>query len=117
MLDKIIHYCSTALVFCVIFTAVGCASQAPPDLTVENLKYQQLPSGARIVSGELLNKSSQAVPNAQLQLSLFDDNNILVSSMIIVVRDIPAGDRTEFREPVNAEGDVKAARVKSVLVL
>ena len=76
-----------------------------------------MPSGARIVSGELYNPSDKVVPNAQLQLSLFDADNIFVSSMIIVVRSIPAGESVAFREAVDVSFDVQAARVKSVLVL
>jgi hypothetical protein len=99
------------------FVFCGCSPQTIPDLSVEGLKYQQLPSGARIVSGELYNPSDKVVPNAQLQLSLFDADNIVVSSMVIVVREIPAGERVSFREPVDVSFDIQAARVKSVLVL
>lgn len=106
-----------AIVFALLLSVIGCTSPELPDLAVEDLKYQQLPSGARIVSGELLNPSDRVVPNAQLQLSLFDKDNIFVSSMFIVVKNIPPGDRVAFREPVDVKADVYAARVKSVLVL
>ncbi len=111
---------SSRALFVLVVTAIllgGCAKEVTPQLEVEDLKYQQLPSGARIVSGELYNPSDKLVPNAQLQLSLFDEDNIFVSTMFIVVRSIPAGERVSFREPVDVKFDVKATRVKSVLVL
>ena len=101
--------------------AVGCGndgkSAAAEQLTVEDLTYQLLPSGARIVSGTLVNPSERHFPSAQIQVSLFDENNVAVGNLSVTVRDVEAGGRVEFREPVNSDADVRSARVRSVLVL
>ncbi|MCB0720545.1 MAG: FxLYD domain-containing protein [Bacteroidetes bacterium] len=96
---------------------VGCTKRESPQLSVEGLRYQEFPGGARIVSGKLVNKSDVYVGNAQVQLTLFDEHNVGVSSMLILVKDIPASEAVPFREPVQVDMDIRAARVKSVLVL
>ena len=86
-------------------------------LEVENLKYSLLPGGARIVTGNLYNPSSESVRNAQIQISLFDSDNRKISSMNVVIKDIPPGERKPFREPVDVDLDVRGAKVKRVIVL
>ena len=96
----------------------GCARQGDTvPLVVEDLSYQLLPSGARIVTGQLFNPSESEVAGAQIQVSLFDADNARVGSMSIPVQNIPAGGRVAFRQPVQSDVDVKAARVRSVIVL
>ena len=84
---------------------------------VEDVKYTLLPGGARIVTGTLFNPSESPVKGAQIQISLFDGNNIKVSSMSITVTDVPPGERKPFRQPVDNDLDIQGAKVRSVLVL
>ncbi|MEM8484593.1 MAG: FxLYD domain-containing protein [Bacteroidota bacterium] len=112
------------IAFCAVFVLLlvsGCQSE--PEVSdanqvqVEDVKYSLLPGGARIVSGTLFNPSEALVKGAQIQISLFDSNNIRVSSMSITVKDVPAGERKAFRQPVDTDLDIKGASVRSVLVL
>lgn len=93
----------------------GEAERAP--LVVEDFRYRLLPGGARIISGSLHNPTEAAIRSAQIQVSLFDADNQKVAEMVIAVQNIAPGESKSFREPVDADGDVQAARVRSVLVL
>jgi hypothetical protein len=88
-----------------------------PMPVVEDLSYRLLPGGARIVNGELFNPGSKLIPNAQIEVSLFDADNRRVSTMSILVKNIPPGERVSFREAVQTDQDVQGARVRTVLVL
>ncbi|MBX2821188.1 MAG: FxLYD domain-containing protein [Rhodothermaceae bacterium] len=107
---------------CILFFALGgCqptgnAAERQP-LEVEDLKYSLLPGGARIVTGNLYNPSAESVRNAQIQISLFDGDNRKISSMNVVIKDIPPGERKSFREAVDVDLDVRGAKVKRVIVL
>lgn len=85
-------------------------------VSVEDVEYQQLPGGARIVTGSLYNPTDRNIANAQIQLSLYDETNTRIGQMIIPVQQIPAGERKEFREPVQSEADVRSVKARSVLV-
>ena len=99
----------------------GCQAEttAPEDIQVqvEDVKYSLLPGGARIVSGMLFNPSNALVKGAQIQISLFDGNNIKVSSMNVVVKDVQPGERKPFRQSIDTDLDIQGAKVRSVLVL
>ena len=84
---------------------------------VEDIKYSLLPGGARIVTGTLYNPTDAPVRNAQIQVSLFDENNRRVDDMSITVQDVPPGGRKSFRQPVDSDLDIRGAKVKSVLVM
>ncbi len=87
------------------------------ELSVENLELKLHESGARIVTGTVVNNSGVAVRGAQVQITLFDDKNRRVDGMFAVVRDIPAHGSVEFREAVQSDHDVQGARVRSVLII
>ena len=89
------------------------------NVQVEEFKYSLLPGGVRVLTGTLYNPTSIPIRNAQIQVSLFDDNNRRISSMTISVRDVPPGARKSFREPVDSDevDNVKGAKVRSVLVM
>ena len=95
----------------------GETEQEVAQVEVEDVKYSLLPGGARIVTGVLFNPSAATVKGAQIQISLFDGNNIKVSSMSVTVTDVPPGERKPFRQPVDTDLDIKGAKVRSVLVL
>lgn len=84
---------------------------------VEDVQYNLLPGGARIVTGQLFNPTEQPIKAVQVQVSLYDADNRRIAGMSILVRDIPPGERKAFREPVDSDLDVQGARVRSVLVL
>ena len=105
-----------------LLALAGCQSATEQPATdvkvqVEDVKYSLMPGGARIVTGTLYNPSQDPVKGAQIQISLFDGNNIRVSSMSITVTDVPPGERKAFRQPVDVDLDIQGAKVKSVLVL
>ena len=105
----------------VLLALIGCqsenAEQEQVPVQVEDVKYTLLPGGARIVTGTLFNPSESIVKGAQIQISLYDGNNIRVSSMSVTVTDVPPGERKPFRQPVDVDLDIKGAKVRSVLVL
>lgn len=106
----------TAIICFAYFAGCKPVVEAPPPV-VEDLTYSLLPSGARIVTGKLYNPSEADLPGAQIQVSLFDASNARVGSVSIPVQAIPAGGRVSFRQPIDSDEDVQAARVRSVIVL
>ena len=102
-----------------LFSACKTETSEPEDVQVqvEDVKYSLLPGGARIVSGMLFNPSKALVKGAQIQISLFDGNNIKVSSMNVTVKDVLPGERKAFRQPIDTDLDIQGAKVRSVLVL
>jgi hypothetical protein len=104
--------------FCLIAFAACSSGPEPADLLhVEEVVYREMPGGARIVTGTLVNDGDAAVPGAQVQLSLFDADNRRVGQMMVVVRDVPPRDSVAFREPVRDREDVRGVRVRNIIVL
>ena len=98
----------------------ACSEETKSDsapLDVLDLQLRVHPGGARILTGRLVNRSSDPVSVAQIQVTLFDADNRPVSGMSVVLHDIPPGDEVSFREPVDSDLDVQGARVKNILVL
>ena len=95
----------------------GDSATPASQLSVEDFRYVQLPDGKRQVMGTLRNEASAPVSAAQVQISLFDANNIRVTSMDVTVQDIPANGTKPFEKPVDVEEDIDGARVRSVLVM
>lgn len=83
---------------------------------VEDLRYRRLPGGARILTGILVNEGEETLAVAQIEVSLFDSDNRRISSMFIVVHDIAAGGRRDFREAVDSDLDVQGARVRNIIL-
>ncbi len=84
---------------------------------VMDFQYVRVPGGARIVMGKLHNRSAETISTAQLRIHLYDADNLLVTTMNVVVRHIEPGEHKPFRQMVDADEDVRGARVRSVLVL
>ena len=105
------------LILLVLFVAACQSGPAQVSPVVEDLSYTRLASGARIVTGQLYNPSDVVLAGAQIQVSLFDGNNLRIGSIGIPVQNIPAGGRVTFRQPIDSKLDVQAARVRSVIVL
>lgn len=85
-------------------------------MAVEDFEYQELPGGARIVTGSLFNPTDEPIANAQIQVSLYDETNTRIGQMIIPVQRIPANGHKEFREAVRSDQDVRSVKPRSVLV-
>lgn len=98
--------------------SVGCGgeSESGPALRVDDLAYQRLPGDARIITGKVVNLSGTHLPVVQLQVSLFDEDNIRTHGMHIVVHDIPADSFRVFREAVDPDLNVHGVRIRSFLV-
>ena len=103
----------------VLLLSISACQSGPEQVApvVEDLSYTRLASGARIVTGQLYNPSDVELAGAQIQVSLFDGNNLRIGSIGIPVQNIPAGGRVSFRQPIDSKLDVQAARVRSVIVL
>lgn len=86
-------------------------------MEVKGFRYVQQRNGTREVMGELYNTSSKSIGRAQIQVSLFDANNVRIATMNVEVQDIPASGLVQFRKPITTEKDVQAARVRSVIIL
>lgn len=85
-------------------------------VTIEEFEYREMPDGDRILSGTLYNPTRDDVAHAQIQVTLYDDGNQRVDSMIIPIRNLPAGDRKSFEQFVDSRHDVRGARPRSVIV-
>lgn len=94
----------------------GGTSEPGPPLRVDDLMYQLLPGDARIITGKVVNLSGAPLPVVQLQVSLFDEDNIRTHGMHIVVHDIPADSFRAFREAVDPDLNVHGVRIRSFLV-
>ena len=106
------------LVGIVASTVLGaCGADIDAQFQVDELRLTLLPSGAKIISGSVHNASETDVPGVLVQISLFDDENNLLTSMTIGVEDVPAGSDARFREPIDSDLDVDRARVKKIVVL
>lgn len=99
----------------------GAADEADTDtnprVDVEDFQFARLPGGARIVTGKLHNLSAESIRNAQIQISLYDADNRLVSTLSIIVRNVEPGELKPFRQAIDADDNVRGARVRSVLLL
>ncbi len=84
---------------------------------VQDFRYVRLPGGARIVMGKLHNRSAEPINAAQLRIHLYDADNLLVTTMNVVVRHIEPGEYKPFRQMIDTDEDVRGARVRSVLIL
>lgn len=112
------------LLFCGLLLA-GCTGNDGPSgnaadqaarVSVKDFEYQELPGGARIITGSVYNASDESIAHAQVQVSLYDASNMRVGQMIIPVQGIEPGESEYFRAGVKSEFDVRAAKPRSVLV-
>jgi len=99
-----------------LLSACG-SSDIDGQFQVDDLRLTLLPSGAKIISGSVHNASQTNVPGVLVQISLFDDDNNLLTSMTIGVEDVTAGSDARFRQPIDSDLDVDRARVKKIVVL
>ena len=86
-------------------------------VSVTEFQYARIPDGTRIVTGRLLNDSSQRLDNVQLRIAFYDADNRHITSISVVVQDVAPESEKAFREPVPADIEAEGARVQSVLAL
>ena len=103
-------------------TDVGMDAQAgaqadSAEVWVEDFGYSLLPGGGRVLTGTFVNATGAEIRNAQVQVSLFDGDNRLASTMHIPVQNIGPGERKPFREPLDTDLDIRSARVRSILFM
>jgi hypothetical protein len=91
--------------------------QLAEQVTVSEFAYARIADGTRIVTGTLHNDSARNLDNVQLRIALYDAHNRRVSSIRVVVQDVPSHGDRPFRHPVPTDVDAEGARVQSVLVL
>jgi ABC-type glycerol-3-phosphate transport system substrate-binding protein len=84
---------------------------------VVNFRLVETENGQRQVMGTLKNTTSKAIGGAQIEVSLFDADNVRIETMSVTVRDIPASGEVPFKKPLTTEATVQGARVRSVLVM
>lgn len=87
------------------------------NVSVENFQYARLPGGGRIITGKLLNPTPETIRNAQIQISLFDKDNLFISNMTVTIQDLKPGSEKSFRQPVDGDDTIHGARVRGVLVM
>ena len=110
---------SLFLSLCLVGLACGSPSgttDSKERVRVSNVTYQELSGGARILKGELENLSTERIPVAQIDISLYDPSNRKVESMMVLVRDIEPGAKVSFREPVRSSFDIRGAKARAVFL-
>ena len=97
---------------------VGCTAEKPASnsVRVEDLRYRLLPGGARILTGSFVNDGASVVEVAQIEVSLFDDDNRRVSSMFVLVQNVEVNSSKDFREAVDVNLNVNGARVRGIII-
>ena len=93
------------------------ASQDGQPVQVVDFRLVETEGGQRQVMGTLKNTTSKAIGGAQIEVSLFDADNVRIETMSVTVRDIPASGEMPFKKPLTTEAAVQGARVRSVLVM
>lgn len=98
---------------------MGCAEETTDSqnrVRVQNVSYKHYPSGARILTGDVVNLSLEEISIAQIQISLFDADNRRVDELNVIVRNLAPDTVTSFREPIRSEFDIRGARPKRVFI-
>lgn len=89
-------------------------ADASTTVAIEDVAFQMMPDGARILTGRFINKSEKNIGQAQLQVGLYDEHNRSIGLLHVVVDDIGAKSEKTFRHYV--DDDAEGARVRSVLM-
>ncbi len=90
------------------------AASESQNVHVVDLEYARLPTGRRIVSGQFVNPTDRPVRTAQVQISLYDEDNRAIDRMLVVVQNIGAQGAQPFRQTVDNERAV-GARVRGIM--
>jgi hypothetical protein len=99
-----------------LFSA-GCRGEDRVDVVVEDPQLIRLITGTPEFTGRLVNRGDERLASVQVQLALYDGDNVRVDRTFFVARDLRPGEPVPFRELLQSEADVHSARVESVIRL
>lgn len=95
----------------------GAASNEGQSVHVSDFRLVKTSGGQRQVMGTLHNDTGQSIGTVQVEVSLFDANNVRIETMSVTVSDIPANGDRPFKKPLPTDATVQGARVRSVLLM
>ncbi len=95
----------------------GCRGEDRVDVVVEDPQLVRLITGTPEFTGKLLNRGQNRLPSVQVQLTLYDGNNVRVGRTFFVARNLEPGEPVAFRELIQSEADVQSAKVEGVIRL
>ncbi len=101
----------------VLLSLTGCRGEDRVDVVVEEPKLIRLMTGTPQFTGKLVNRGDTRLPSVQVQLALYDGDNVRVGKTFFVARDLQPGERVPFRELIKSEADVQSAKVEGVIRL
>ncbi len=89
-------------------------ADAGSTVTIEDVSFQMMPGGERMITGRFVNNSAKNIGRAQLQVALYDEHNRSIGMMLVVVDDVGARSEKTFRHHVDS--DAEGARVRSIMM-
>jgi hypothetical protein len=99
-----------------VFLLAACGSgQSGTQLEVIEPRLVQAPNGQRAFTGVLVNKRSQRLSVAEVEVALYDDSGSPVETIRIEVNDVPPKDSVEFSGPIDSDRAFSQAQVQSIL--
>jgi hypothetical protein len=111
------RFVSISLALLMLALVAGCRGENRVDVVVEEQRLARRLSGAAELSGTLVNRGSEALPSVQVQVALYNADNVRVDRTFFVARDLAPGEPVHFREILDSEADVHRARVEGVFRL
>lgn len=105
------------LLLLALLAFVGCRGENRVDVVVEDPQLIRLMTGTPEFTGKLINRGGERLPSVQVQLALYDSDNVRVGKTFFVARDLNPGERVSFRELIKSEADVQSAKVEGVFRL
>jgi len=95
---------------------LACGSEpSAKEVDVVNPRLVKTPGGQRAFTGTLVNRRSKVLSIAQVEVALYDDQGTPVETIRIEVKDVPAGDSTQFSGKIDSDLAFRQAQVQSVL--
>jgi hypothetical protein len=107
---------SIFLLLALFLGACGTEPQTGVRAEVEDLQLTRHPDGDQVVTGTLVNQSERAVRGAQIEVSLYDEENRPLETVRIDVQNVEPGERRPFRRVLDAPFVVQGAGVKQILI-
>ena len=93
----------------------GGGGGAADDITVVNPRLVQTPGGERSFTGTLVNKRSQSLSIAQVEVALYDEGGSPVETIRIDVKEVPAQDSVDFSGTIDSDRPFSQAQVQNIL--
>lgn len=110
-----------ALLVLIAGIAVGCGEEPVPlDAEIEGFRLVREEDGRQVVTGTLINPTARPISSATVEVALYDQpvepGVEPVETMRLEVRDVPPGERKQFRQTVDTRLRLSGARVRQILV-